>query len=1763
MSGQKLKLLEAKRALYYVQITNTFNLTPKLRDEKSYRSFMSQARCVDKMRDEFVAIVDEINLINLELDPAYAVNYQTVTAFDDLFFFIKETYDQVLEQKASQTSSAPPVVKSEHSIKIPRIELPIFDGEIQNFPFFYETFKRVIHENKNLTDSERVHYLTTHLTEKAKTICAGIIPSAENYDIIWQALLDKYRDDRALATSYLNQLFSLKNINGPSANNLEKFIDQYAATISALKQLKIENLSDFIFVHLGLKLIDSDTAKCFEASIRGQSDMPKYEEFIKFVREQVKILYRTSQQPGFTKSDNPRSLASASVRAAITRAPAPRALITTQKTPAPAAKCKLCQGSAHKHIYECKQFANLSPLDKFKFVKESRFCVNCLSSQHTAFNCSSKQACRRCNLKHHTLLHFERELPRKFNSTAMAAVSDETEIQEVLESLETEEEPYTDVPSPVEESPEVSFCTLSSAKLDTKPVTQVLATAKIHATGRNGRDVTIRCLLDPGSQRHYVTSKCCSKLGLQIKSSSPVTVKGIGGSSQIVKGETAVSFKSRSNHGPRFNIQALVLNQITNDLPTCQIDTKFLDNLKSIPLADDSWGTPGEIDLLIGVSLFVEMLRPGKIEGQPGCPDALETVLGYVVLGDAPTASKSTNTVSFHSIGTCEVESLVRRFWELDEVDLKPILSVDDKTCEDLYKETTTRDSTGRYEVALPFKSNPSILGNSFDIAKRRFLYLERKFERQPLLKVAYDEVIKDYLDKSYLSPVKTIDASTHSFYIPHHAVLREDKATTKVRPVLDASAKSSSGFSLNDVLHTGPNLQGDLFTILLNMRLFPIAISADVRQMYLRIGVREQDRCFQRVLYRINPGDENFSEHSDNFSADSSIQTLEFNRVAFGLKCSPFLALRTVAQLAQDEGHRFPKAKEIVQRDLYMDDIASSLMNSEQATTASQELIDLFQAGGFQLAKWSSNCREILEQIPEDYRLSKNVEFNKDDTLKILGLCWRPQDDIFTFNVTSDERPCSKRHILSSIARLFDVLGLVAPVILYAKLLIKDLWTAKIDWDEIPPQRIIRLWNQFQTELPQIAQMQFPRHVGVVEGCSVCILGFGDASEKAYGGVVYVYVCTPQGETKVMLVCAKSKVAPLKTVSLARLELCAALLLSKLIRKVYETYHSRYPIHSILAFSDSTVALSWIHSSPHRWHTFVANRVSKLQENLKSDHFFHIHGNENPSDCLSRGLTPAQLVNHPLWLHGPPWINNPINEWPIKPFVSNDSLDMPELKPVSLVTTTPEEPFLCSLARKFSSWTKFLHTLCYIFKFSKRLPSGSITEFDLKFVEQKIVTSVQAVHFDTEISNLKKGNPCSAAILKLNPFLDGDGILRVGGRLSNSDENFDYKHPVLLPGRDYVVEMLIRHYHCRNLHTGPGLLMSVLRTKYWLLAARRAIRSVITKCNICFRFKPQPGLPMMADLPEPRVKEVSKAFIHTGCDFAGPFFVTPYRGRGIKSRKAYICLFTCLTTRAVHIELASELSTACFLAALKRFLARRGPVQCFYTDHGTNFIGTRSYLRDLYKFLEEDYKEVWKNELADNSIQWKLIPPNAPHFGGCWESNIKCIKSHLYKVIGLQTLTFEELSTVLAQIESLLNSRPLTVLSPDPSEPTALTPAHFLHSAPLKFLPTVDVSDSNAHLLSRYELLDKLVQSFWKRWREEYLHTLQIRQKWNTPTLPVKEGMVVVVMQDNTMPLLWPLGVIVQTFKGRDDVIRVAMVTTKSGTYKRPVVKLCPLPTQ
>nr|CAH7730421.1 unnamed protein product [Callosobruchus chinensis] len=438
----------------------------------------------------------------------------------------------------------------------------------------------------------------------------------------------------------------------------------------------------------------------------------------------------------------------------------------------------------------------------------------------------------------------------------------------------------------------------------------------------------------------------------------------------------------------------------------------------------------------------------------------------------------------------------------------------------------------------------------------------------------------------------------------------------------------------------------------------------------------------------------------------------------------------------------------------------------------------------------------------------------------------------------------------------------------------------------------------------------------------------------------------------------------------------------------------------------------------------------------------------------------------------------------------------------------------------------------------------------------------VQAVTFSQEIKDLQYNGKVNknSKLFSLYPFLDQTGIIRVGGRLSNSWLANDKKHPVVLPPNHNFTKLLIEQEHINLFHAGTQATLSSLRCKYWIINGKNAVKQQLHKCVICFKVKPRSYTPLMGDLPESRVTP-ARPFLKTGCDFAGPVMMKDGRLRTRSLVKAYICIFVCFVTHAVHIELAGELTTECFLNCLKRFVSRRGLCQKIYTDNGKNFVGAERELKRHYKVVQNDLSI--KNYLSERKIKWKFIPPVSPHFGGLWEAAVKSAKYHLTRVLREAYLNYEQLYTVLSQIEAILNSRPLTSLSSDPRDLLPLTPSHFLIGDLLMAVPEPSIPETPFNRLRLYQRMQQLVSHFWKRWSEEYITSLQGRTKWqsDSPT-PIKVGSLV-LLKEPTLPQHWRLGRVVELHPGKDNILRVVSVYTRNGIVKRSVLKLCCLPVE
>ncbi|XP_044764428.1 uncharacterized protein LOC123320992 [Coccinella septempunctata] len=917
--------------------------------------------------------------------------------------------------------------------------------------------------------------------------------------------------------------------------------------------------------------------------------------------------------------------------------------------------CTFCQGN--HSIYTCNKFLNLSIIERNQYVRNNpSICANCLREGHPISKCKIGP-CKKCRSRHNSLLH-------------------DDSIRRV-QSNENDNEPS-------------SANVLSSGVLQCSTGQTILSTARVSISDNFGKWHSVRALLDCGSQTSFITERLQRKLNV-IGQSSNLEIYGIANNISSVKTKCNIELKSQVN---RFstNLICYILPEITSQMPSIAIISHIL-------LADPEFHKPGPVDMLIGADLFWQLLDNNKLVLGKRGPYLQKTKLGWIVSG--PLGIVNPKTVSCNLSLNRELLQALTKFWEIEELSNEKILSPDELLCERLFAETTTRNPDGRFVVNLPLKQEPSVLGESRSQAKLRFLALEKRLLRNERLGTMYREFMHEYINLNHMTIVDspTID---QEYYMPHHGVLKESSLTTKLRVVFDASAPTSNSISLNNIQAIGPVLQNELFSIILRFRKYKFVISADIAKMYRQVLVNPIQRPLQRILWRDNPSKE--------------LCTYELNTVTYGQASASFLAIRCLFALAQDIHDIKPDIARIIKQDFYVDDLLTGADSLPDAQRICREVSDVLTGGCFELRKWYSNSSEVLHNIVQSDLARDNLEFSKNDKTKTLGLTWSCQNDnlMYNININHEHQDFTKRSILSIVSKIFDPLGLLSPCIILAKILLQELWSTKTSWDDPIPESIKCTWLAFQHELPILNNLSISRHA-IIQNCiRVELHGFCDSSERAYGACVYLRSLDKDGNIRVSLLCAKSKVAPIKTVSIPRLELCGAVLLSRLTHKV----------------------------------------VSSMN--------------------------------------------------------------------------------------------------------------------------------------------------------------------------------------------------------------------------------------------------------LMSDLPNARVMPSS--------------------------------------------------------------------------------------INNIKRFSSEQY------------IDWQFIPPYSPHFGGLWEAGVKSSKHRIKRVISKTPLSFEELSTLLCQVEAILNSRPLSPLSSDPNDLTSLTPAHFIIGRPLIAAPDEDVTDVKINRLDRFQLVQQMTQHFWRRWKTEYISELQLRQRWKKP---------------------------------------------------------------
>ena len=1237
---------------------------------------------------------------------------------DNLFEATREGYLEALEtmsslieiiqkdtrspsiQAGSQAASFPSIIN--FGPRLPNLNLPTFDGSPSEWLPFKDLFDSLVITNTNLTPLWKLHYLKQSLRGTASHLLKNTALTTDNFQKAWDSLVSFYENKRLLVNSALHSLMTVKRMTRESAVEMENLYTTITQIYRSLETLgRPVSTWDDILVFVSVQRLDPDSIKAREHHLGSSKNPPTWKQFIEFLMTRLLTLQAVEKS---RKSLSHSHQQSAKARLAYSNQ-ASETFSNASKTSSSASrvflsKCSIC--SLNHYAGKCPHYANQTVQRRLEIIKNKNLCFNCLG-RHVVSKCKSTKRCKKCGKKHHSTIH--------------------------------KVEPSTK--SDLSTSNQVVQANCASINQSSSIFRTLLATVQVNVISEKGEKIKIRALVDPGSQISFISERLVQKLRLP-RQQSTIPLLGIaaikaGRTRGLVSVQLAPYFESSAV----CVITAYVLPKLTSKFSSIKANIVNWPHLKDIQLADPDFQLPGYVDLIIGADYYGQILEEGLRRGSGNTPTAQATIFGWILFGPTEeVCSAPAEIQSFHTSIDQELYDLLQKFWKLDELPTKSTLSlsIEDQECEDLFKLTHSRDSDGRYIVKLPLKKSTELLGDSRPAALKMLSRLSNKLQLNSALQKAYSDFLTEYQDLQHMKvvPESDVESSQPVYYIPHHGVIRESSITTKLRVVFNASSRTTSGLSLNDILHTGAKLQTELVDVLIWFRQFRYVFNSDIEKMYRQIKVHPSNWNLQRILWSKEP---------------DKILTFQLTTVTYGLASAPFLALRAMQQLIEDEGSKFPLAIAILKKGRYVDDIFGGADSIEESQKTLLQVKDMCMAGGLPLQKWTSNEPRILEGIPPEKQLfPSSVPIDQSVTVHALGMNWNPISDSFCFTWTKPlQNKLTKRTVLSTIARLFDPLGLLSPITINAKIFIQDLWSLKLDWDDPLPSRLSDKWTQFTHQLEELSSLSFPRWLGKTAQSSIEIHGFCDASQQALAAVVYLRSTQQGGKVQTVLICSKTKVAPIKRMTIPRLELSAAVIVTKLISHVLQVFdHEKISVHM---WTDSAIAYTWINNHPSRWKDFVHNRVCFIQESIPSAKWHFIPGKENPADCATRGLTAFQLFQHSVWWNGPVWLQLSPDSWP-NHFETPSTGDNLEERSV-LTTSTTVAPIknYWPLVNKYSNLNKLLRitALCKRFilclkKKAKSVLEIPITTQELEEAKHYWIRVTQCSSFNREYKLLSKG---------------------------------------------------------------------------------------------------------------------------------------------------------------------------------------------------------------------------------------------------------------------------------------------------------------------------------------------------------------------------------------------------------------------------------------
>lgn len=1631
------------------------------------------------------------------------------------------------------------LARQQEQSSLPKQQLPVFDGtDITEYKIFKRNFERLI-EKKCSSDADRLCYLeqyTTGAVQKLVKSCVHSDPS-EAFSRA-KALLDKeFDNEHKVAAAYLQTLHEwtvIKTEDVAALQDLYSFLlkcNNYLEDSSPFNQINNPQEIHGIVMKLPYKLREGWRRRTFH--MHEESRAVQFCHLVEFVGREVNVLkqplYGTIVSPDNSTKPKERNK---------------KSFITTASERKPS-YCECCTKPNHD-ISQCMFFKSKNYKEKVQFVKEAGLCFGCLSRGHTSKFCQERQVCEECDGRHPTIMH-----NNSFRNTQDSAASQRYSNNNHDNACDGSD--HSCATSRADSA--------NGAGADYRVMCPIVP-AKVKC--RYGDvEMIVNVALDTHSSDCWMNESLARKLG-----ANPIETKIILSTMENVKRQLCTSIVRNllissvdSNKSTEIPI---IYTKKQSCWPFSRSDIPSYDDVRKFPhLSDVPFDfIEADIDVLIGMNVPGLVKSYATVDGSWSEPFASLHWLGWALCGPVNrgrviSSCKRTLSNSF------EIEQNIDKLFSGDFVESAEDdkSSVEDEIWLDKVKSSTVRLPSGNYQIDLPFRRNDICLPCNRENVRRRFLSVKRRFDKDSDHFIQYSAFMNLMLQKDFIEEIpdnELICPPGKVWYLPHHAVFHKQKG--KIRIVFDCSAKFE-GVSLNDELMQGPDLTNNLIDVLLKFRDDRCAFVSDIEKMYYQVKTPKRHWDFMRFFW-LNPrGD---------------IREYRLKVHVFGSRSSASVANFALKQVALD--HAPSKLiHDSIFHNFYVDDLLKSCATSDECKIHFDDVKSTLALGGFNLTGFCSNFSDENQNISLDRTTDKFVGTSgfSGSSSKALGLLWDTNMDIFRYGILCKDDTQTRRSLLRTVASIYDPLGMVSPVIVSARRIFQESCRLRLGWDDVLPESLSSVWRKWCDNISIGSEYTVPRTIRPVMDDSNVIAElhtFCDGSEIAYGAVCYARFLSEKAIYVSCPIFSKARLTPLNksTVkTIPRIELCGAKVAVDVSRIVVSKFSFKF--NRQIFWTDSTTVLGYVTNESKRFHRFVSNKVAYIRAHSSPGDWKHVASESNPADLLSRGCTMKVLTSSNLWNTGPDFlrVTRSVPEFKGKFMVSDEDTEIKREKVI--LSTKLDKQDATDVLLASSSWYNVKVRVAWFRRYLIYLKTQSIAASKLSVIEiQSAEISILRYVQDSSFPTLKRAiiqkYVRENQLQKLNLFIDSTELVRIGGRLKNADAPYSFRHPVLLSAKSPIVASLVEYYHRSLGHLGKETVAAYVRRKYWIIGGNILIKKMIRSCVICRKYQARPNVQMMADLPMERVVGDVAAFSSVGVDYFGPFAII----HGRKSEKRYGVIFTCLASRAVHIEIAPMLCTNSFVNALRRFICRRGSVTKIYSDNGTNFVGGSN---ELKKEVESWNQNVIENWLKQRNIIWNFNSPCSSNHGGVWERLIRIIRKVFNSLLHEQRLRLSDdsLSTLMCEVESIINNRPLTPVSDDPNDCEALTPNHLLLLNSQVSFPPGLFCQSDLYCRRRWRQVQYLADVFWSRWRNEYLSLLQSRQKWCTEQAPLKEGDLVLVLENNLPRNQWQLGRVVEMLESTDGRFRKCRVkVTKykdssvmrlgTVTIERPVTKLIKL---